>query len=90
MGGGHHPPDPAEGVWPCLSRRCPALGSHLAMEGFNLWTIQQLLGHKDLRMTMRYSHLAAEHLQQAVNHVDHVDTVMGERLEAIERREQSS
>jgi hypothetical protein len=31
--------------------------------------------------------LAAEHLQQAVNHVD---TVMGERLEAIERREQSS
>lgn len=57
------------------------------MKGFNLWTIQQLLGHKDLRMTMRYSHLAAEHLQQAVNHVD---TVMGERLEAIERREQSS
>ena len=51
------------------------------MEGFNLWTIQQPLGHKDLRMTMRYSHLAAEHLQQAVNHED---TVMGERLEAIE------
>jgi site-specific recombinase XerD len=56
------------------------------MEGLNLWTIQQILGHKDLR-TMRYSHLAAEHLQQAVNHVD---TVRGEWLEAIERREQSS
>ena len=37
---------------------------------------------KTLR-TMRYSHLAAEHLQQAVNHVN---TVMGEWLEAIETR----
>ena len=54
------------------------------MEGFNLWTIQQLLGHKDLCMTMHYSHLAAEHLQQAVNRVD---TVMGERLDGIERQE---
>jgi site-specific recombinase XerD len=57
------------------------------MEGFNLWAMQQPVGHIDLRMTMRYSHLAVEHLQQAVNHVD---TVMGEWLEAIERREQSS
>jgi len=87
MGSGHHPPDPVEGVGPCLSRRCPALGSHLAMEGFNLRTIQRLLGHKDLRMTMRYSYLAAEHLQQAVNRMD---TVMGERLDGIERQEHSS
>jgi site-specific recombinase XerD len=42
------------------------------MEGFNPWTIQQLLGHEDLRMTMRYSYLAAEHLRQAVNRVDTV------------------
>ena len=45
-------------------------GSHLAMEGFNLRTIQQLLGHRDLRMTMRYAHLSARHLQQAVNRLD--------------------
>ena len=45
-------------------------GSHLALEGFNLRTIQQLLGHRDLRMTMRYAHLSAEHLQQAVNRLD--------------------
>jgi site-specific recombinase XerD len=44
------------------------------MEGFNLRTIQRLLGYEDLRMTMRYSYLAAEHLQQAVNRMD---TVMG-------------
>ena len=44
------------------------------MEGFNLRTIQRLLGHEDLRMTRRYSYLAAEHLRQAVNRVD---TVLG-------------
>ena len=45
-------------------------GSHLALEGFNLRTIQQLLGHRDLRMTTRYAHLSAEYLQQAVNRLD--------------------
>jgi integrase len=57
------------------------------MEGFNLWTIQQLLGHKDLHMTTRYSPFVAEHLQQAVNRMD---TVIGERLDGIERQEHSS
>jgi site-specific recombinase XerD len=28
------------------------------MGGVNLRTVQTLLGHKDLRMTMRYSHLS--------------------------------
>jgi integrase len=44
--------------------------SYLAMGGFNLRTIQQLLGHRDLRMTSRYSHLSADHLQQAVKSLD--------------------
>jgi integrase len=42
------------------------------MGGFNLRAIQQLLGHKDLRMTARYAHLSADHLQQAVNSLDAV------------------
>jgi integrase len=61
-------------------------GSHLAMEGFNLRTIQQLLGHKDLRMTMRYAHLSAEHLQQAVNRLD---VVMGEPAKQRKPHQQS-
>jgi integrase len=48
--------------------------SYLAMGGFNLRAIQQLLGHKDLRMTARYVHLSADHLQQAVKSLD---TVLG-------------
>lgn len=44
--------------------------SYLAMGGFNLRAIQQLLGHKDLRMTARYAHLSADHLQQAVKSLD--------------------
>ena len=39
--------------------------SYLTMGGVNLRTVQTLLGHKDLRMTMRYSHLSPEHLKEA-------------------------
>lgn len=40
--------------------------SYLVMGGVNLRTVQILLGHKDLRMTMKYSHLSPEYLQEAV------------------------
>jgi len=65
---------------------CYTFGSYLAMEGFNLRTIQQLLGHKDLRMTMPYAHFSAEHLQQAVNRLD---VVMGEPSEQRKAHRQS-
>lgn len=41
--------------------------SHLAMKGCNLQTIQKLMGHKDFKMTLRYSHLSKSFLQEAVN-----------------------
>ena len=31
--------------------------SHLAMSGVELITIKELLGHKDMTMTLRYAHL---------------------------------
>ena len=41
--------------------------SHLVMKGVDLRTVASLLGHRDIKMTMRYAHLAPEHLQAAVD-----------------------
>src|SRR5262249_44949522 len=40
--------------------------SHLRMQGVDLLTLQELLGHKDGRMTKRYAHANAEHRLAAV------------------------
>ena len=40
--------------------------SLLVMQGKDLPTIQLLLGHSDIKTTMRYAHLAPDHLHQAV------------------------
>jgi len=44
--------------------------SHLVMAGVDIRTVQELLGHKDIRMTMRYSHLAPDHMKNAVRILD--------------------
>lgn len=41
--------------------------SHLIMRGAGLKTVQELLGHSDIKMTMRYAHLSPGHLQESVN-----------------------
>jgi integrase len=41
--------------------------SHLVMRGVDLPTVQKLLGHSDITTTMVYSHLAPDHLVDAVN-----------------------
>ena len=40
--------------------------SHLIMSGVDLKTVQELLRHKDIKMTLRYSHLAKAHKTNAV------------------------
>ena len=40
--------------------------SHFMMNGGNILTLQRILGHSNLTMTMKYAHLAPEHLQEAV------------------------
>jgi integrase len=41
--------------------------SHLAMAGVELITIKELLGHKDVTMTLRYAHLAPAQKRRAVD-----------------------
>jgi len=40
--------------------------SHFMMSGGNILVLKAILGHSDIKMTMRYSHLAPDHLEEAV------------------------
>ncbi len=46
--------------------------SHLVMNGVDLATVQQLLGHRDIQTTMIYAHLAPDHLAGAVEKLNSV------------------
>lgn len=43
------------------------LASRLVMRGVDLPTVKELLGHKTIAMTLRYTHLSSDHKQRAVN-----------------------
>lgn len=40
--------------------------SHFMMNGGNILVLQRILGHTDIKMTMRYSHFAPNHFEEAV------------------------
>ncbi len=44
--------------------------SRLVMAGIDLRTVQVLMGHKTINMTIRYAHLAPEHLKRAIEVLD--------------------
>jgi integrase len=50
-------------TWHCLRH---TFASRLAMAGVDLRTIQELMGHKTIQMTVRYAHLAPKHQWEAV------------------------
>ncbi len=52
--------------------------SHQAIQGVHIRALQELLGHKTLAMTQRYSHLAPEQLQNAAKLLDRMN---GEKRE---------
>ena len=57
--------------------------SHLVMAGVDLVTVKELLGHKTINMTNRYTHLAPEHKAQAVAKLE-------DRYKANERKAQDA
>ena len=44
--------------------------SRLVMKGVSLKAVQELLGHTDIKMTMRYAHLAEKTMVDAVKVLD--------------------
>ncbi|UEM40052.1 phage integrase [Pectobacterium aquaticum] len=40
--------------------------SHFMMNGGNILVLQRILGHTDIKMTMRYAHFAPDHLEEAI------------------------
>jgi site-specific recombinase XerD len=54
-------------TWHCLRH---TFASRLVMAGVDIRTVQELLGHKTIGMTVRYSHLAPRHTLAAVERLD--------------------
>jgi site-specific recombinase XerD len=55
-----------EYAWHCNKH---TFASRLVMAGVDLRTVGELLGHKSLQMTLRYSHLAPEYTTSAVDRI---------------------
>jgi integrase len=50
--------------------------SQLVMSGVDINTVRELLGHKDIRMTIRYSHLSQDYKRHAVGILERqMDTI---------------
>jgi len=48
--------------------------SRLVMAGVDIRTVQELMGHKTIQVTMRYAHLAPQHQLEAVQRLCDTDT----------------
>jgi site-specific recombinase XerD len=60
--------------------------SRLVMAGVDIRTVQELMGHKSILMTMRYAHLAPDHQRAAVEKLEEKPTAT---TTATEHKEQS-
>ena len=61
--------------------------SRLVMKGVDLRTVQELMGHKTIAMTLRYSHLSPAHQLEAVQRLTRkpTGTTTGTEPEAAKR-----
>jgi integrase-like protein len=55
----------------------PTTASWLVQQGRSLREVKELLGHSDIQITMRYAHLAPDHLRAAVASLDGILSASG-------------
>jgi integrase len=67
-------------TWHCLRH---TFASRLVMAGVDIRTVGELLGHRTLTMTMRYTHLAPDHQRAAVNCLEATGTRTDTSSEAL-------
>jgi integrase len=59
-------------------------GSYLTMAGVDITTVKELMGHKTITMTLRYSHLSPSHKQAAVDKLqNYMDGGMDDSREEV-------
>ena len=64
--------------------------SYLAMRGVDLNTIRELLGHRSIAMTLRYSHLSKDHKMRAVTVLDAIHAIAAAVFETKRGRKKKS
>lgn len=64
--------------------------SQLVMAGEDLVTVQRLMGHKTIEMTMRYSHLSDQHRINAVNKLGNLFMNAGAKTDEKAEKEEST
>jgi len=55
----------------------------LAQAGIDLYQISKLLGHKDIKMTQRYSHHCPDSLRSGVEVLDRISTIKWKRTSSV-------
>ena len=52
-------------------------GSQMVLQGVDIRTVQQVMGHKTMKMTKRYTHLSSEYVEETKMRVDCAWTLFG-------------
>jgi site-specific recombinase XerD len=50
-----------------------SFASNFMMNGGNVFDLQKILGHTDIKMTMRYAHFTPDHLQTSIKYMNMLD-----------------